>query len=151
MFLEGSAKLLTKYFQKTCDKDNIKVAFIGDHYLSDTHATHEFNIAQTKDGCKAQWDAITVIEEFHHEDSSYGEGVDARLIPHNKDIWGPSFFLEADKDNRRNFFVAEVEKVARYAIPFVKNLKYLLNQPKTNTEKIDPKSGIIDEMLPMVI
>jgi hypothetical protein len=64
-------------------------------------------------------------------------------------MWGLSFFLEADKDNRRNFFVAEVEKVARYAIPFVKNLKYLLNQPKTSTDKIDPKSGSIEEMLPM--
>jgi hypothetical protein len=44
-FLEGNAKILTEYFQKSLGKEDVRVAYIGDHYLSDTHATHEFNTA----------------------------------------------------------------------------------------------------------
>ena len=69
-----------------------------------------------------------MIEEFHHEDATYAEGVDARLIPHNANYWGPSYFMH---DNKKNYFVSEVEKVSRYAVPFIKNIKYLMTPKKT--------------------
>jgi hypothetical protein len=37
--------------------------------------------------------------------------------------------------------MAEVEKVARYAMPFIKNIKYLMTQKKPQTKNLDAKTG----------
>jgi len=39
-----------------------------------------------------------------------------------RSFWGPNYFLDGSK---RNYFVAEAESVARYAIPFVRNINLL--------------------------
>ena len=37
----GSMKILTQYFQQTLHIPNLKLVFIGDHYLNDIKATAE--------------------------------------------------------------------------------------------------------------
>lgn len=44
-------------------------------------------------------------------------------------FWGDNYFLDRDPSTGkllRNYFVAEVDKVARYALPFVKNIAFMM-------------------------
>jgi len=125
--LEGSSAILTEYYQRKLSREDIKIAYFGDAYMTDIHATHQFSQKLKSHGNKASWEGIAVIEELSAEDRSFEEGVSARLVPHNEKIWGKSYFYD-DFEGKvtRNFFVSEMDKVARYAVPFVKNIKYLL-------------------------
>ena len=43
--------------------------------------------------------------------------------------WGPSYFFESIDNSEKvhvNYFVGEVAKVARYALPYVKNIELML-------------------------
>ena len=41
--------------------------------------------------------------------------------------WGSDFFFDlVDGRPVKNYFVGEIEKVARYAVPFVKNIRRLV-------------------------
>lgn len=44
--------------------------------------------------------------------------------------WGPNYFFDFKEETGEiqvNYFVSEVSKVARYALPYVKNIKFLLD------------------------
>jgi hypothetical protein len=38
----------------------VKVAFMGSHYLADVQATHEFNTQLQNNGSSAEWHAFTL-------------------------------------------------------------------------------------------
>ena len=43
--------------------------------------------------------------------------------------WGPSYFIDTTENSDQvfiNYFVAEVAKEARYALPYVKNIELML-------------------------
>jgi tRNA (Thr-GGU) A37 N-methylase len=42
----------------------------------------------------------------------------------------------------KNFFVDEVAKVARYAVPFARNLKRMIGPSRIKTKKIDRTNGM---------
>ena len=72
------------------------------------------------------WDAIAVVEEMHNEEKCPDKrklmtnGQDPRLVD-TKSFWGENYF--AHDSGKRNFFVCHLEKSARYALPFMRNLK----------------------------
>ena len=55
--LEGNSNLIEEYFKNS--SEDIKVAFFGDHYMSDVHYSSAVS-----------WDAIAIIEEMAQFDSS---------------------------------------------------------------------------------
>ena len=65
------------------------------------------------------WDPIAVIEELACHDPSLEMGTSAQPVNWQQ-FWGQNYFV--GPSGRRNYFVAEMEKVARYALPFVKNI-----------------------------
>jgi len=78
-----------------------------------------------------KWDAIAIIEELSHFDKSLCEGSDPQLVD-TRGHFGPNFFVKEVRHGAetprtvKNFFVSEIEKTARYAMPFVRNLRLLL-------------------------
>ena len=81
----------------------------------------------------------------------------------NEQIWGKSFFVDPSypvkkAEHRgekrsidgmdvtcsrnmkysRNFFVAEIDRIARYAIPCITNIKYMMQTPKQFLEPLPP-------------
>jgi hypothetical protein len=95
-----------------------------------------------------------VVEEFSQYDSSFNNGQDPGIIPHDEKFWGPSYFFSnladyknapessnkaCEKDGKIiNFFLYEALKNCRYAVPFLKNIEYLM--PKESAK--DKKSRI---------
>ena len=70
-----------------------------------------------------KWDAIAVIEELWWFDNESSMGQNPLLL-NNYAFWGENFFIDNfNGQPLKNYFVAELEKVARYALPFVKNMK----------------------------
>ena len=125
-----------------CGKKEIKIAYFGDHYWSDVYATSTFRYLDNPENLKMMmpgmqmnfakhemWDAIAVVEELYLEEPCADKrklltnGTDPHLID-MKSYWGESYFYH--DNGRRNFFVAHLEKSARYAIPFMRNLKQLI-------------------------
>ena len=51
-------------------------------------------------------------------------------------------FQNQSKDKIKNFFVDEVTKVARYAVPFARNLKRMIGPSRIKTKKIDRTNGM---------
>jgi uncharacterized glyoxalase superfamily protein PhnB len=89
--LEGNAGLLSEFYQETLNKEDIKVAYFGDHLLSDIQATHEFNEELIEAKSKAKWDSILVLDELSHHN---GKQVTESLLDHNPSIWGESYFYD---------------------------------------------------------
>ena len=80
-------------------------------------ATAEFNRRLEDSSSKARWDAIAVVDEFRFLDEDFKDD----LIVHERRFWGDNFF--GDKEGGQlNFFVCEVSKHARYAVPSVRHL-----------------------------
>ena len=78
------------------------------------------------EGPQDEWDAIAVIEELYWQDKDSSEGSDAHLNDMGP-YWGSDFFFDlVDGRPVKNYFVGEIEKVARYAVPFVKNIRRLV-------------------------
>jgi hypothetical protein len=65
---------------------------------------------------------------------------DPQMVTPSKYLWGASYFLDYDAEGTRtirNYFMSEIENLARYAVPFVKNIDLLMDegqkkQPETN-------------------
>lgn len=74
------------------------------------------------------------MEELAQLDSGYDEGFDPHLVPHSQVLWGTNYFMDDPQCDVqlekglpvKNFFVDEISKKARYAMPFVRNIKYLM-------------------------
>jgi uncharacterized membrane-anchored protein len=82
-----------------------------------------------KDNLKSRWDAIAVVEEFSHMDKEFEKGRKARLIPHVEMFWGNQYFYDREHESNnllRNYWLTKTEMAARYALPFLKNIDYLL-------------------------
>ena len=59
---------------------------------------------------------------------SYEHQVNANLVPHVHTFWSKSYFTDnIEGDIQKNYFISEIEKNGRYAVPFVKNIDFLLN------------------------
>lgn len=122
-YLEGNAATATEYFQNLLGKQDVRIAYFGDHFWSDVHAAGTFS---PRDAPK--WDSIAVVEEFWRFDKQSSCGSDPRLLS-NEMYWGDNYFLDQvpyQEAPVKNYFVAEMEKVARYAVPFAKNIKQLI-------------------------
>lgn len=75
------------------------------------------------------------MEELQEFDYSLNDEKDPYLLM-TKRYWGPSYFTDEVTVShwfsaptiatRRNFFVAEAEKTARYALPFVRNISHFI-------------------------
>ena len=123
-FLEGNANTAHEYFRSTLGKDVVRVAYFGDHFWSDAHASATFQPQGTP--AQPKWDGIAVLEEMWWIDNESSEGSDPLLIDNSR-FWGDSFFFDTVNNQQvRNYFMAELDKVARYAVPFVKNIKRLI-------------------------
>jgi hypothetical protein len=78
-----------------------------------------------------EWDAIAIIEELSFFDESLCEGTDPQLID-TSSTFGKNFFLKEFKTSSgelklvKNYFVNEIQKTARYMIPFARNVRLLL-------------------------
>lgn len=76
----------------------------------------------------ARWDTVAVIEEFSSYERSYEHQKNANLVPHVHKFWSNSYFTENIEGKiHKNYFVAQIEKQSRYAVPFLKNIDFLLN------------------------
>lgn len=114
--LEGNSKLLSHYFQAKLGP-TVRIAFFGDHYMSDVHAA-----AKSKQVPGVSWDAFAVIEELAQHDERLLQG-QAKDWVDTRDKWGANYFLEQTALGlKRNYFVAEACKVARYALPYMRNI-----------------------------
>ena len=114
----------------------MRIAYFGDHFWSDVQAGATF-VPQGFTSEQKKWDAIAVIEELWRFDNESSMGKDPLLLD-NSAFWGENFFIdntvpqeeqsstEAMTSAVKNYFVAELEKVARYALPFVKNMEWLM-------------------------
>lgn len=72
-----------------------------------------------------KWDSIAVIEELSLFDKRLEVENESRIdfCQH----WGPNYFVDmAGVQPMRNFFVLEAAKVARYAVPFVRNIELIM-------------------------
>jgi len=65
-YIEGNSYMLTEFFKKVLIKDEVKVAYFGDNYITDTYASSQM----------PNWHGFAIIEEMVFYDSSYTEGVD---------------------------------------------------------------------------
>jgi ABC-type amino acid transport substrate-binding protein len=106
---------------------------------------------------EARWDAIAVIDELTLEDPKCQNSV-----PMNQNLWGSSVFLDKNIGKthylettatsripklrksqismiKRNFFVAEIARTARYALPAV---KYMIDNRRLNPVTIERSMGI---------
>ena len=101
---------------------------------------HRFDGADVdKSGTLEAEELVAVIEELQEHDKSLNDGKDPHLLKTER-YWGPSYFTDEvpaavgasswwstpAKTVKRNFFVAEAEKTARYALPFVWNISHFI-------------------------
>lgn len=116
-YLEGNSFVLTDYFKHVLGKDDIKIAFFGDNYISDCYES------AVNDG----WDAIAIVEEMTLYDIDYCEGKDPELLNFQK-LWTNDYFLHKTSENvfKKNYFVAKMEECCRYALPLIKNMKLFM-------------------------
>jgi hypothetical protein len=92
-FLEGNGVLMTEYLQQALGKNSIKVAYIGDNYLSDIYATHELDVKLQAKGNSARWESIVVMEEMVKFDKTFStRHVKPLHFAWDKDTWGDSYF-----------------------------------------------------------
>ena len=65
------------------------------------------------------------MEEMWQFENDSSEGKDPLLID-NSQYWGNNFFVDTvNGSDVRNYFIAEMDKVGRYAVPFLKNINRL--------------------------
>jgi hypothetical protein len=76
-----------------------------------------------------------VIEEFSFVDKAFEKGKKARLVPHTEMFWGNHYFYDREYNANnllRNYWITKTEMAARYALPFLKNIDYLLPESEKN-------------------
>lgn len=67
-----------------------------------------------------------MIEELLFYNMELAEGIDPRLFKY-EEYWGANYFYEISEKTgsvKKNYFISQLEKHARYALPLVKNIKY---------------------------
>ena len=106
----------------------MKVVYFGDNYWSDVVSAAKFNPYPDQPGRASNWDGIAVIEEMHPFDQGLNEGKDPHLLDIER-YWGSYFTDEVPEESsssrlvqKKNFFVAETEIYARYALPHIRNI-----------------------------
>lgn len=121
-YLEGNSYLVHAYFRQLLGKEEVRVAYCGDHFWSDALAA-----TYCKPRGQPAWQSIGVVEELWWFNNGSSEGKDPHLID-NSTFWGANHFVDtlADGSQVKNFFTKEMETAARYAVPFLKNLGMLL-------------------------
>jgi hypothetical protein len=116
---------------------DIDVAFFSGHYLKDIQAIHDFNKRLYSRKSQAIWDSIAVIDELaYYCGDDYQDKMD--LINLDPERWGNSYFMqkgEAGKqDVKRNYFISKIERLARYALPDISLMQFmLLDEPMDRT------------------
>ena len=117
-YIFGNSKTLTGFFKRITHKEQVRVAFFGDQYITDVYSS----------SLHPNWDGIAVVEELLLYDDSYAEGVDPEMIPLSP-LWGGDYFLDKDEAGniKRNYFIAQLEDCARYMLPLVKNIKHWIH------------------------
>ena len=60
------------------------------------------------------------------EESSPLARVPANLVP-NTAYWGADHFVHDTANPKKNYFVSEVAKSARYAIPLIKHVSHIMD------------------------
>ena len=112
--------MVTQYFKKLLKKPHdyeLRVAFFGDQYITDVHASSS----------NPGWDGFAVVEELAWYDERLLYGTDSRMVKYDR-FWGEDTYFvekaaaEEGKRNKRSYFIAQVEDCARYMLPFVRNI-----------------------------
>jgi len=73
---------------------------------------------------KAKWEPIVVMEEMCQIMPEYYGVHYPTILDNDEKYWGKSYFFYG-KDQRPNWFIKEIEKYARWAVPLVKNIKIM--------------------------
>ena len=70
-----------------------------------------------------EWQSIAVIEELAQYDHRLLQGLKKDWVD-TKNFWGETYFASENQDGKLlpNYFVKEVSKRSRYALPFVRNI-----------------------------
>jgi hypothetical protein len=126
--------------------EELRVVYLGDNIFSDVCTAFEVDcklrgILESK----ARWDVIAVIQEIENEGHWK-----------NNEYWGEScFYTEIHTRTQKllsrslnegikihtyplNYFFAYAEKVAKYAVPYVKNIEQILYEPDPLQHINDP-------------
>lgn len=118
--LEGNYFHLQNFFKQRLGTNNLRIAFFGDHYMSDVHSSALGNTDQVT------WESFAVIEELANYDGRFRQGSKPDNVM-TENYWGPDYFFEFVNGKRmRNLFVTEAARVSRYAVPFMKNIALLM-------------------------
>jgi len=123
-YLEGNASILTDFIATKLKNNKPRIAYLGDHYVGDIHHCSKI------DG----WDGIAIIEELSTVGEEYKEiekktplkPLDLKLVPTQK-YWG-DYFLHSKTNPKRNYFVHELSKNARYAVPLVRHITNFIDR-----------------------
>ena len=95
--------------------------FFGDNYSGDVQAPSQ----------NPNWDGIAILEELitlypqeyaNIEKNSPLSPIDADLFSTDK-YWS-NYFIH---NNKKNYFVSEMSKSARYAIPLIKHISHIMD------------------------
>jgi hypothetical protein len=117
IFVDGNATMLTEYLKICCAKEDVKVAFLSHNYYQDILSTFYMNEKLIDREAPERWDTIAVCNDFVRL-TQRGGVYSGELICHNRLKWGDSYFYDEIAGKKvRNFFLAEMTKYARYAIP----------------------------------
>ena len=120
-YLEGNSEMLNEYLKQKYNKDQPQVAFFGDQYTSDVHWSN---------GAHANWHGIAVIEEMMFQEDFEGvshlEPLDHQLIPYTK-YWGECYFIHSKDDPKKNWYVDQLSKNARYAVPLIRHINNFID------------------------
>lgn len=102
------------------------MCYFGDHLRGDAWAGGNF-VPQGFAVPQPKWDSIAIIEDLWWYDRDSSEGKDPNLYDCSS-FFGESYFSDttATGEVTRNFFISELEKSARYAMPFLKNINRLM-------------------------
>jgi hypothetical protein len=151
VFLGGNAKLLTQFFQAEVDKEDVKIAYFGSHGNNDIQACHSFNEKMKSEGAKSNWDVIAVINEMADPKKMFPDQDRFKPFPEQKDgLWGPSYFHDyhervyddietiLDSPQPKNFFITEIERCCRYAVPTVRNINMMVPSKTYKFRKLPP-------------
>jgi hypothetical protein len=120
----------------------VRVAYFGDDYALDIMEVKAINNQLQKEESKAHWDTFLVCEEMGAEDNQFLYGANPRLVPSNLKYWGHSYFTSGI-DHKRNYFLFEASKVARYAVPFIKNIDRLISTKCKMPDQLIPTTGLL--------
>ena len=118
---------------------DIDIAFFSAHYLKDIQAIYELNKKLYKKKSLAIWDSYAVIQELgYYCGDEFQDSLE--MIRLDPERWGNSYFMQrgepGKQDVKRNYFISKVEKMARYALPDVGLMQFLMLDEKIDRTKI---------------